>query len=113
MCSGTTITWKHDYEAGDFGQLCGSAGSVDVKFTATDDCQQPTETSAATFTIEDTTAPNIFTPASNKQVECDGAGNKIELQNWLDTNGGVSGKLHRYLRSHRFIRPKRRIRVDL
>ncbi|MCB4809697.1 hypothetical protein LG651_15745, partial [Tamlana sp. 62-3] len=44
----------------------------------------------ATFTVEDTTAPTIDTIASDLTVECDGAGNTTELNNWLNSNGGAA-----------------------
>ena len=46
-------------------------------------------TTSATFTIEDTTAPDITTLASDLTVECDGAGNVAELNAWLAANGGA------------------------
>ena len=59
-----------------------------VTFTATDDCGNAT-TTAATFTIEDTTAPAVA-DAMNATVECDGAGNASDLEVWLANNGGAS-----------------------
>src|SRR5690606_3137473 len=56
--------------------------------TATDACGNYAKTSA-TFTIEDTTAPEL-TSAINETVECNGEGNRYELEVWLDINGGAS-----------------------
>ncbi|MES2798257.1 MAG: hypothetical protein V4683_19975, partial [Bacteroidota bacterium] len=37
----------------------------------------------------DVIAPVIGTPASGQIVECDGAGNSLALDAWLDNNGGA------------------------
>ena len=82
------VTWTND-----FGTLvagsCGATGTASVTFTATDECGNSTST-VATFTIEDTTAPEIISEAVNKTVECDGQGNTDELQAWLESNGDAS-----------------------
>lgn len=89
LCSGPLIDWSHDYVVGDLSDECGATGSVDVIFTATDECTRSVDTNAATFAIEDTTAPTITTPASDTTVECDGNGNTNQLTDWLNANGGV------------------------
>ena len=81
-CSG--VTWTNDFNG--LSDDCGETGSALVTFTATDDCGH-TVTTSATFTIEDTTAPTITVEASDLTVECDGAGNAAELNNWLNTIG--------------------------
>ena len=60
-----------------------------VTFTASDDCGN-TSTSTATLTIIDNTDPTIDINASDMTVECDGTGNTIELNNWLNSQGGAS-----------------------
>src|SRR5690606_32817903 len=55
---------------------------------AHDDCGNTSKTSA-TFTIEDTTAPDI-TPAADMTVECDGQGNAAELAAWVANHGGAT-----------------------
>ena len=47
-----------------------------------------TSETTATFTIQDTQAPTIDTPASDLTVQCDGSGNTADLQAWLASNGG-------------------------
>ena len=83
-CSG--VTWTNDFVALD--AACGATGSATVMFTATDDCGNATSTTA-TFTIEDTTAPDVMA-AADAMVECDGAGNSSDLSTWLDSNGGAT-----------------------
>lgn len=83
------IVWSNDYDPANFVPSCGFSGSVIVLFTATDDCGNFSETSA-TFTIEDTVGPSIDTEASDSTVECDGSGNAVQLQAWLDSNGGAA-----------------------
>ena len=84
-CGG--VTWSNDFTA--LSDLCGATGAATVIFTATDDCGN-TSTTSATFTIEDTTVPSIDIAASDLTVECDGAGNPTELNDWLNSNGGAS-----------------------
>jgi len=85
ICSGN-VTWTNDFTP--LTDDCGATGEVSVTFTATDDCGN-TSTSSAVFTIEDTTVPSIDTPAADLVVECDGAGNITQLQDWLNSNGGA------------------------
>ena len=89
VCNTTAIVWTHDYAPGDENTECGATGSVLVTFTATDECSLFSTTSA-TITIEDTTPPTIDIVSVDEIVECDGAGNDVELQAWLDANGGAS-----------------------
>jgi len=84
-CSG--VTWTNDFTA--LSDLCGATGAATVTFTATDDCGL-SSTTTATFTIEDTTNPSMDVESSDMTVECDGAGNVTELNNWLTSNGGAS-----------------------
>ncbi|MEZ4950508.1 MAG: hypothetical protein R2784_14145, partial [Saprospiraceae bacterium] len=84
ICSGTT--WTHNYTG--LSDDCGATGSATVTFTVTDDCGNFSQTTA-TVTVEDTTNPTIDTEASDMTVQCDGIGNALALQNWLDNNGGA------------------------
>ncbi|MEE4177750.1 MAG: HYR domain-containing protein [Bacteroides sp.] len=77
-CGSVTIT--NDFTA--LSDLCGATGSATVTWTAEDDCGNTTTTSA-TFTIEDTTDPLFTTIPENLTVECDGAGNTTDLNDWL------------------------------
>jgi len=82
LCS--DVVWSDDFNG--LSDDCGETGSATVTFTATDDCGNSASTTA-TFTIEDTTAPEITEGAKDRLVECDGAGNAQELQEWLDSIG--------------------------
>jgi gliding motility-associated-like protein len=85
----SVVTWTNDYNNGaNFVPSCGSTGSVAVTFTGSDVCGNQI-TTTATFTIKDTKAPVLVTPAQNKTVEC-AAGNDTELQTWLANNGGAT-----------------------
>ena len=81
------ISWSNNFN-GSLTDDCGATGSTTVVFTATDDCGNTSHTSA-TFTIVDTTIPNIPIPAVDLTVECDGQGNQINLDNWLQSNAGA------------------------
>ena len=85
ICGG--VTWSNNFTG--LSDDCGETGSATVEFTATDDCGNESKTSA-TFTIEDTTPPSIDVEAQDMTVECDGAGNLQELEDWLNNNGGAS-----------------------
>jgi hypothetical protein len=79
------LTWTHDYDGLSNG--CGATGSDLVIFTATDDC-------GSTFTIAevsvvDSQPPNINVSPQNLAVECDGQGNAVALNQWLNNHGGA------------------------
>ncbi len=80
------VTWSNDYSGLSGG--CGSSGSATVTFTATDECGN-TSTTSATISITDV-VPFILSPAQDLTVECDGAGNTSQLNDWLDIHGGAS-----------------------
>ncbi|MBK12654.1 MAG: hypothetical protein CL849_03905, partial [Crocinitomicaceae bacterium] len=70
------VVWSNDFVVTDEGEIIGAVqgcsaftGSILVTFTATDDCGNASETSA-TFTIEDTTAPNL-TVTPTHDIACE------------------------------------------
>ncbi|TBV25835.1 gliding motility-associated C-terminal domain-containing protein, partial [Meridianimaribacter sp. CL38] len=78
------ITWTNDYN----GAQSDCSAPVTVTFTATDACGN-SSTTTASYAIQDTTAPSIDTTSANLTVECDGAGNVDDLNDWLTNNGGA------------------------
>ncbi len=71
---------------------CGRTVEFVYSFTSDDLCGNRSEATIARFTIVDTTSPVIDPTAMNMTVECDGAGNDVDLQNWLDlvANAGAT-----------------------
>ena len=67
-----------------------SATGKTITFTITDDYDR-TVTCSAAIKIIDRTPPVIISRASDKTVECDGNGNKAELNAWLESIG-VTGE---------------------
>ncbi|MBN2237385.1 MAG: gliding motility-associated C-terminal domain-containing protein, partial [Bacteroidales bacterium] len=70
--------------------VCTGTYTITRKWIATDECGNASGEFVQVITVEDTTPPTLLTPASNKTVECDGAGNTSDLNNWLNANGGAS-----------------------
>lgn len=69
--------------------VCPTLGTYTNTFTATDDCGNQSVPFVQVITIRDLAAPVISTQAQNLTVECDGAGNTVQLNNWLNSNGGA------------------------
>ena len=69
---------------------CTGAYVVTRTFTATDECGHATE-AVQIITIEDTTAPEVE-EGSDLIVECDGSGNSVDLQDWLNNNAGAAAE---------------------
>ena len=65
-----SVTWSNNSMG--LSDLCGATGTETVTFTATDECWTTTNTTSATFTIVDTTAPVITAPADVTALECGG-----------------------------------------
>ncbi|NNE27985.1 MAG: hypothetical protein HKN16_00005, partial [Saprospiraceae bacterium] len=82
------VYWENDFSSLPNG--CSATGTVSVTFTAKDACGNDT-TTIASFTIEDTTEPNLTLAAQDTIVECDGLGNIAELNAWISNNGGAIG----------------------
>jgi hypothetical protein len=83
VCSG--VTWSFDTT---YSQGCGAAAFIHAVFTATDECNNSSTTSA-TFQIADRTSPEITQAASDITIEC-GPNAATEINNWLNSNGGAS-----------------------
>jgi len=82
---GEPITWTNNF-IGDLTNTCGTNGSVEVVFRATEDCGNST-TTMAMFTIEDTTAPSLECP-DDITLECASGLNEAITESWL--NGATS-----------------------
>jgi len=85
LCS--NVTWSDDFFGLSDGP--GATGSALVTFTATDSCDNISQTTAA-FNIVDTDVPAITEPAIHMTVECDGAGNTQDLNDWLSSLAGAA-----------------------
>jgi len=68
---------------------CAGSYSVTRTWTATDACGN-SSTATQTINVQDVTAPEITTQASNITVECDGTGSQNALNEWLANNGGAA-----------------------
>ncbi|MEM9920352.1 MAG: Ig-like domain-containing protein, partial [Bacteroidota bacterium] len=83
---GVNIQWSNDFTSLNTG--CGGTGRTVVTFTASDECGNQAQTTAA-FEIIDTIPPSIGIQAKDLTVECDGNGNVADLNNWLNTQAGA------------------------
>ena len=79
-----SITWTNNYNG--LSNQCGETGDAVVTFTATDLCGNASQTTGL-ITIEDTTEPSFDINPIDQTVQCDGAGNQAQYQDWLDRNG--------------------------
>src|SRR5690606_39364083 len=85
---GNGVTWTNNTATAVWAGTCTQ--SITIEFYATDDCGN-TATTAATFTITDTTAPEITTEASDDSSECQGTNPDANTDYiaWLADNGGA------------------------
>lgn len=81
------VTWTNDFP-GRETLNCGNSRSYEIVFTATDDCGNSVQTTGV-FDVVDTQAPNLAADAMDQTVQCDGTGNQINIDAWLDANGGA------------------------
>ena len=89
VCSGFGIVWSHNYSPLNFVFDCGDTASIDITFTATDQCGN-SDSRTATFTIVDTTDPQFTVLPQDATAECDGNGNLADINAWLNSNGGAA-----------------------
>lgn len=82
----TAVSWTNN--APTRPNFDGCFGETEVIFTARDTCSH-TSTSIASFTITDTTPPQITTEASDRTDECTGVNQSTTLNAWLNSNGGA------------------------
>jgi len=68
---------------------CSDVGPNVVTLTIVDDLGWES-TCQATVNIADVTDPVITNPASGMMVECDGNGNVVQFNNWLNNRGGAT-----------------------
>jgi gliding motility-associated-like protein len=69
-------------------QIDQACGAVPVSFFAQDQCGNRAFTTA-TFTVLDTAAPVLISPATDESATCDQAGNADLFQQWLQDHGGM------------------------
>jgi len=79
------LVWANDYA--DYSDDCGATGSTLVIFTAADECGMLMTN--ALLTIADTNPPDVNLPAANEVVESNGQGNEVQLNTWLNSQGGA------------------------
>ena len=85
ICGDVEVTSNFDYDQL-LDPACGFTGSLTVTYTITDDCGNDL-TKQATFTIEDTTDPEVTCDPDDRTVECDGeAGNAALAAAWNTAN---------------------------
>ena len=86
MCSDTTWNTPILLETID---NCGGTQELIYAFSAQDACGNQSDTTIASFIIIDTTSPSMDTEAMDMSINCNGTGNTMDLQTWLDDNGGA------------------------
>jgi len=80
--SAGNVVWTNNFQA--LSDDCGATGDVQVTFTAVDQWNNVSTTSAL-FTILDNTEPLIDFCPTDLVIECDGEGNTTEVSNWLNS----------------------------
>jgi hypothetical protein len=68
---------------------CNDVGQQLVTLTIVDDLGWES-TCLATVTVADVTDPQVTMQAADMKVECDGSGNVVQFNNWLNSKGGAS-----------------------
>ncbi|MBK9567424.1 MAG: HYR domain-containing protein [Saprospiraceae bacterium] len=88
LCS--NVRWTNNY--GTIVSDCGTTGGVLVTFTATDNCNNSSQTSAM-FSITDSRPPVWEILPQNLVIECDGSLDPYnQIISWLNTVGGAEAK---------------------
>ena len=82
-CGG--VSWQNDFTG--LSDECGETGSATVTFIIFDDCGNQGSSTVATFTIIDTTPPEITAEAQGVTVECNDK--FIDFQTWYSTRAGA------------------------
>ena len=70
-------------------EMCIRDSRLTVVFTATDACNNESTTSAS-FIVVDTLNPVFVSNPLDTVIFCDGTDGSIDLQSWLDNNGGAT-----------------------
>lgn len=84
------VTVSHVGDASNGGAGCVNDPLVLVRtYRVTDSCGNTVDQSQ-TITVIDTIAPQITANATGVSVECDGAGNVSDLNQWLNSRGGAT-----------------------
>ena len=95
LCSAVTVSGNITadsaiaYLAAALDTACNQGVEVTIQFTLTDDCGNRSQTSpSATFSLQDTLAPTLVTPAMDVNAMCS-SNAQIQLEAWIDTVGGA------------------------
>lgn len=95
LCSAVTVSANITadsaihYLSAALDTACNQGVEVTIQFTLTDECGNRSQTSpSATFSLQDTLAPTLVTPAMDVNAMCS-SNAQMQLEAWIDTLGGA------------------------
>ncbi|MFN8329762.1 MAG: hypothetical protein U0T81_00845 [Saprospiraceae bacterium] len=94
VCSGSKITWSHNY-SGNIATYCNNPAGEPVTFTVRDECGN-SNTTTARIIVRDVQAPVWIINPVNIKLECNGAHGKdpySEVTAWLNRAGEMELRL--------------------
>lgn len=92
------LTWFNDYDISNFvpSTSCDPnqfVGSISVDFWTEDECGNISGMTTATFTIEDTSAPDFISPPADITVDCNSPDKEMTVIDWISdisNSGNIS-----------------------